>query len=632
MKKLLKTGCFLLSLVLLLCCLPAGLTTAQASGYNWAGAWGSPAIESGVTLGSDSVFEENGIHLRDYIPANSTIRTTVTPTLGGTKLRLKFSNLFGKESITINESTVAKTGETDDMVVADTITQVTFNGGQKEVTIAAGSEIYSDEINFNVTALEKISVSSYFKKSTPMYTVALYGGTSYLATSLGNRTHKDSMTAVASKLNFTSNSITYYTLPFLTRVDVYAQDAYCVVLLGDSTVTNDMYLLLAQKLHANGIHNVGFVMSGIIGNRLLYNGAGLLGKVYGQALLTRAKRDAFDVAGVRYIIVKIGANDVLHPMEKSMQGIAPYASPDEIIAGYKKLAAMNQYGGVNMYLCTRTPYKGYTRNFMGDDDLAWTQKGENMLLEINTWVKYISHEYYDGYINLDAMRDPNDSAKLRSQMTTDGIHFSRLGQIAAVDLIPEAAYGVNRELTDLSAILKTDPYSATAGTGSSSSSGSSSAGQSGSGNSALEGVGNAIGSAIGSVIGNGSSSGNDQNGDSAGSANSSQSQNAAAQTPATTNPVAGTVATTESTTLSNANQIMVNDAANNGVVTPAGVVQDDNASYSAASRQIAGFAILAAIAVAIIVIAVVLLIKMRPASSAPLTRGSRGRARQKRRV
>lgn len=625
MKKILKTGCFLLTLVMLVCCLPAGLTTAQASVYNWAGAWGSPAIESGVTLGSDSVFEENGIHLRDYIPANSTIRTTVTPTLSGTKLRLKFSNLFGKESITINESTVAKTGKTDDMVLTDTITQVTFNGGQTSVTISAGSEVYSDEISFNVTALEKISVSSYFKKSTPMYTVGLYGGTAYLATSLGNRTHKDSMTAVASKLNFTSNSITYNTLPFLTRVDVYAEDAYCVVLLGDSTLTNDMYLLLAQKLHANGIHNIGVVMSGIIGNRLLYNGAGLLGKVYGQALLTRANRDAFDVAGVRYIIVKIGENDVLHPMENSMKGIAPYASTSEIIAGYKKLADMNQFSGVNMYLCTRTPYKGYTRNFMGDDDLVWTQKGENMLLELNSWVKYLSHEYYSGYINLDAMRDPNDSAKLRSQMTTDGIHFSRLGQIAAVDLIPEEAYGVNRDLKNLSAILGTDPYTAT-----SSSSGGSSSNQSGSGNSALSGVEDAINGAIGGIIG-GSSSGGSQNGGSSSSGgSSSQPQTETPQTPQTDAPAAGT-ATTEATTLSNANQIMMNDPANSGSVTPAGAVQDD-ASASSASRQIAGFAILAAVAVAVISIAAVLLIKMRPASSAPLTRGSYGRARQKHRV
>ena len=75
----------------------------------------------------------------------------------------------------------------------------------------------------------------------------------------------------------------------------------------------------------------------------------------------------------------------------------------------------------------------------------------------------------------------------------------------------------------------------------------------------------------------------------------------------------------------------MDDPVNNGSATPVGAIQDDTSS-SAASRQIAGFAILAAVAVAVIAIAVVLLLKMRPASSAPLTRGSHGRARQKRRV
>ena len=298
MKRMSKFLCFILSVIMLAGCIPAGITASAAS-YNWTGSWGTPAIGCGVTVGDDSVLSENGIHLQDIIPANSTVRTIITPTLGGTKIRLKFSNVFGKESVTINETTIANTGDTDDLVVSSSITQVTFNGGQKSVTIAAGSEVYSDEITFKTTALQKVSVSTYFKKTTPMYTVGLYGGTSYLCSSLGNRTHKETMTTVATKLNFSASSITYYTIPFLTRLDVYAPNAYCVVLLGDSTLTNDSYLMLAEKVRANGITNIGFIMSGIIGNCILHDGTGLLGTVYGQALLTRAKRDAFNVAGVK---------------------------------------------------------------------------------------------------------------------------------------------------------------------------------------------------------------------------------------------------------------------------------------------------------------------------------------------
>lgn len=604
MNRITKTLSFFLTVILLICGVSVGMT-ASAAKYNWAGAWGSPAIESGVLLGNDSVFEQNGIHLRDHIPANSTVRTVIQPTMSGSKIRLKFSNAFGSQAVTINETTIAKTGATNDIVAADTITQVTFNGGHTSITMSAGSEVYSDEIEFPVNALEKISISTYFRSATPMYTVGLYGGVSYLASSLGNRTHNTNMTAIASRLEFTSNSITYYTIPFLSRMDVYAENAYCVVIVGDSTVTNDSYLLLAQKLNSAGIHNVGVVMSGIIGNRILYDGAGVLAKVYGQSLLKRANRDVFSVAGAKYVIVKIGDNDVLHPMENSMLGIAPYASASEIIEGYREFSRMASGKGLNLYICTRTPYKGYERNFLGDKDLTWTQKGEDMLREINSWVRNSYQGYYNGCIDLDAMRDPNDPASLRSQMTTDGIHFSRLGQIAFVDLIPEYAYGVNTDLTDIATVLNVNPYAAPTPAAPT------------------------------------TSANNNHNSEATTAAQNNQNT-ATTAAPSTTAPTAVTPSTAEPSTnnntptLDNANQILVNDNNNTGApggtVTPIGNVSDDTPSSSGGSKQMAGFAILAALAVAIIAVAVVLLMRLNPKRSLPFTRASYGRANQKKRV
>ena len=248
MKRFTKILSFIFALALILCYFPAEIIASAASS-NWVGAWGSPAIEGGIVLGDT-------FHIQDYIPAGSTIRTVITPTVSGTKIKLKFSNYYGEKAITINETTIAQTGETDDIIKPETVTQITFNGGQTSVTIAPGSEIYSDEINFPVTALKKLSVSSYFKKTTTMYTIGLYNGITYLASSLGNRTHKETMTAVATKFSFTSGTITYTPIPFLSRLDVYAQDAYSVVILGDSTVTNEIPLMLAEKLQKNNIKNV----------------------------------------------------------------------------------------------------------------------------------------------------------------------------------------------------------------------------------------------------------------------------------------------------------------------------------------------------------------------------------------
>ncbi len=600
MKRISKALCLIMTVIMLMSCASVGFV-ASAEDDDWVGSWGTPAIESGVVLG-DNI--DSGLHLQDSIPVDSTIRTTFTPTLGGSQLRLKFSNIFGKKAITINEATVAKTGASDDVIDITTLAQVTFNGGQKSVTIAAGSEIYSDPVDFTVKALEKISVSMHFKKMTTIYTEGLYGAKTYLASSLGNRTRKADLTGAASRLDFTSGTITYSTIPFLTRADVYNPGAYSVVFLGDSTVTNDMYLYLAKKLHENGIHNVGVVMSGIIGNALLRKGTGLIGKVYGVSLLDRAKRDAFDVAGVKHVIVKIGVNDVLHPMLKSSEGKLPMMTSSQIVTGYMKLSEQAPREEVKLHLCTRTPYKGYERAFMGSKDLDWSQAGEDVLLEINSWVRNtaVTNGYFDSYINLDKLRDPNDQAKFRDHMTTDGAHLSTYGQIAAVDLIPEAAYGVKRDLKDIADILKIDPYTPPPD---------------------YEPPTKAPEKPTQ----------NNNNGNNNNNTNNGGSPVVITPVEPTTTPAPGNViipnqnVIQQPTTLPNANQIQVDNPVNNTPQQQIGNVVDS----SAASKQIIGFAILAAVAVAIIAIAAVMLLKMRTPST-ELTRGGSARAKEKKRV
>ncbi len=623
MKRIVKATSFFLILLMLITTLSASLTASAASS-SWTGSWGTPAIDSGINLA--------GTQFKDVIPANSTLRTVVTPTLGGTKVRLKFSNLFGKKAVTINETTIAKTAASDDLVDPNTITQITFNRGQKAVTIAAGSEVYSDEIEFKTTALEKVSISTYYKSTTTMFTIGLYGATTYLCSTLGNKTHSADVSTVATKLDFTSNTITYNTIPFFTRLDVYAENSYCVVVFGDSTVTNEIPQMLSEKLGKNGITNVGFIMSGIIGNKLLSDGTGLLGTVYGQSGLERAKRDAFNVAGVKYVLVKIGINDVIHPMLKSNEGMAPVYA-DQVIDGYKQLAKQAKNTGIKLYLCTRTPYKGYTRNFMGSDDLEWTQAGEDILLEINKWVKSQAVNYgYAGFMSADKMRDTNDSAKLRDHMTTDGAHFSKTGQIAFTDLIPEEVYGVNRELKNYSTILNVDPYKAPPKQET-----TTTAGSSGGSN-----LGSTIGGLVGNLI-NGNSGGSNNN--EATTANNNNNNNSSStqkpadiqpitdssQTPQIIAPPAADSGTQQQTNqqeaaTSNANQILLDEPNNQNI----GAVTDDDGK--SAAKQMAGFAILATVAIAIIAVAAVMLVHTSPIRSAPLARGGFGRANRKKRV
>ena len=459
MNKIKKLTSFFLSLCMIFVLSAFFSVSSDASSGKWVAGWGTPAVKGGVSIGSSVLRRSGGIQLRDVIPANTTVRSLFTTTIGGTKIRLKFSNYYGTDSITINEATIAKTdSDNDRKIKSDTLTQVTFNGGNKSVTIAAGSEIYSDAIDFTTTNLDELSVSTYFKNSTNIYVCGLFGGETYLASSLGNRTHKENISPLASKMQLKASTITYETMPFLTRADIWASpDSYAFVMIGDSTITNNSYLLLEQKLNANGIYNISVIMSGIIGNRVLYNGVGLTGSFFGDALVSRYARDALNIPGVKYIMIKAGLNDVLHPSSKSMN--APYASVDDIINGYINLSNQSKAKGIYTSLAERPPYKGYTRSFIVSDDITWSQKGHDMLTEINRWIVNKSvPTYFNSYVDISKLVDPNDSKRIIPYLTTDGAHLSHNGQIAFVDLIPEKVYGVNRNLKDLASILNVNPY------------------------------------------------------------------------------------------------------------------------------------------------------------------------------
>lgn len=470
MKRFSKLICVITTVIMLAAMIPGTALISEASSGKWVGSWSTAPIKSGIQI-------ING-NYTDYLSARTTVRSTITPTLSGNSIRLKFSNIYGNDTVYINETTIAVTGKTDDEIDTSTLKQVTFNNGSKYANILPGNEIYSDEIEFSVEALKKISISTYYENSTNLMTSGLSGGVSYTALGFGNKTHKKNLSSLATKLDLTSGTITYHTIPFLINLDVKrTDDAYSVVIIGDSTVTNDTYLFLATKLIKNGITNVGVLNESIIGNRVLYDGASALGNLYGYSLLSRFEKDALNQAGCKYIIVKEGLNDILHPMTKSMKDIAPYASVDDIINGYKTIASEAKQVGKKIYIVTRTPYKGYTRDyFMSTDaDLEWSQTGEDMINQINNWIVKASSTYYDGYINADPMRDKSDPTKLMDQLTLDGAHLTTYGQIALADLLTPESYGQSgKKLAPLSSILNIDPYKASSsgsGTSSSSSSG-----------------------------------------------------------------------------------------------------------------------------------------------------------------
>lgn len=417
--------------VLGLCLLISGLwmapVQADASGGDgWVGAWSTSPVEFNLKKMLDMEWIKCDLGLR-----NLTFRTRIQPTISGEDVRITLSNEFGTGPLTIDTASVAKGYEKLPQAIKTwTRKNVTFNG-QSSVTIPAGETVTSDPVGMSVDALEYLTVSLFLKRTETMKTYGLIGGDTYIMS--GN--FAKAATTIGVPMKMEADFGEYSVIPALTGVEVYAPEASSAVVIGDSTLANDIPILLAEKLQNAGITNVGILQQAIKGNRLLDDGAGILGMAYGEAMVDRFERDALNQPGVERIFLKVGVNDVVHPNCASLKEEARAVTAEEMIAGYKQLIEQAHERGIEVYLFTRTAWKGYTRNVLGSDDVQWSPEIDQMRQDINAWIRS-SDNPADGYIDLDFMCMDETASELKSEYTTDGAHFTALGQQAVADAVP----------------------------------------------------------------------------------------------------------------------------------------------------------------------------------------------------
>lgn len=455
MKKISGIASFILALILLVLPVADGFSFTANAASEWVCAWATSIVDSSISIASLSV--------QDIIPSDGTIRIEFKVTAGGEKLRFKFSNEHGSAPITISEATVGRTlGSGEASVERNTFCAITF-GGNKSVSIPKGETLWSDPVDFKTEALEAISVSLYFKNTTYITSAGLSNARTFLGlgTLVGNAPSYcyNPKITLPREINIVADTITYHTTPFLCQVDtlVPAGTKDVAVFIGDSTLVNDTYYYFAEKLVKGGIDNISVVNQAVIGNKLLSDGTGLVGKLYGKALIDRFERDALNISGVKYIFVKIGLNDILHQFSKSMGSVVPHYSTDDIIDGYKDLIKRAHAKGIKIYFFTKSPWKGYERAFLGQtSDVVWNKEMQDMCDELTRWIK--KNIYSDGYIDCSPLANPADPYALCPSFTPDGAHLTPIASIALADLIPVSLVGVDKELKTSAKLHKVDPY------------------------------------------------------------------------------------------------------------------------------------------------------------------------------
>lgn len=324
-------------------------------------------------------------HRPETYAKNITLRYLATCAFGGNKVRLHFSNFCGTESVTLSKVTVAPAisdRETD----LSGLTKVTFSG-KESVTIGAGEEIFSDEINFITEPKKEIAVSIYLKDYTLMRSgVVVIGPLSKGFFSVGDTTEKGLL-----PIDFTRTLSTYY---FLTGIDVFTEDKNrCVICYGDSITSQSWPDYLALKCMEDGNTPTAIIRRAASGTRVLREYKCITYESYGLKGEHRFEREISTVSGADTVIIQQGINDIIHPVGVEVNPFRPMSdlpTLDELEKGIKYYVSLAKEKKLKVLLGTLLPIYGWR---------TWAPFREEMKNEFNERIR--KNNYADGYIDFE---------------------------------------------------------------------------------------------------------------------------------------------------------------------------------------------------------------------------------------
>ena len=378
-------------------------------GTKWVGAW-----TNGLVTVDKSAF------------SNQTLRLITRVTLGGSRLRLRLSNLYGNQKLALGAVHVGLRDGASERIVTGSDRVVTF-GGASGVVIGPGVLAVSDPVDLDFAALADLAVSIHIPGEVPeSFPITGHGNchqTNYLSPP------GDFTGAVAMPVQAVTEN--WY---FLSAIEVMASaDTGGVLCFGDSLTEGNLSSLdshsrwpdqLARRLAARKGRAYAVMNQGIGGNRILHD-------MRGESGLRRFDRDCLAQPGVTHVIAFIGTNDLRNQRRVPTE----FVNAEQMIAGLKQLALRAQAKGLKIYGATLVPYENETY-FPG----AWTPEGEATRQAINAWIR--KGELFDAVIDFDAaVRDPaHPTSMLAAYDCGDHLHPSDNGYRHMGDAIDLALF------------------------------------------------------------------------------------------------------------------------------------------------------------------------------------------------
>jgi lysophospholipase L1-like esterase len=404
--------------LLLVAVIAGGSCTVFQGQQRWVGSWAS---------------SQQLVEPRNSIPATDlkdvTLRQIVHLTIGGSELRLHLSNRYGTTPLHIASAHIARASAPVLSRIMPASDQLLTFSGRGDVTIPAGADYLSDPVSYSVTPLSDVAITIHLDL-VPVDQTGHPGSraTSYLA-------HGGQAAAV--NLPDAAQIEHWY---FIEGIDVQALEAAtAVVILGDSitdghgatTNGNDRWPdILARRLQAAPQSRmVGVLNHGIGGNRLLLDGLG-------PNALARFNADVIAQAGVRYLVVLEGINDIGMLGRSAEATVAQHRDlVNDIVAAYDQIVARAHTHGIKVAGGTILPFAGSDFYHPGPQSEADRQA-------VNKWIRESGH--FDTVIDFDEIvRDPTNPDRLLPKFDSgDHLHPSPAGYAAMAEAVPVAFFTI----------------------------------------------------------------------------------------------------------------------------------------------------------------------------------------------
>jgi lysophospholipase L1-like esterase len=346
--------------------------------------------------------------------ADATLRQVVHVSLGGTRLRVRFSNAFGAKPLTVLSAQVAAPSGRA-AIRAESRKPLAF-GGRASVTIPQGAPMVSDAVDFDLAPHGDLAVTIRVKDPTDAVTG--HPGarcTSYLQA--GDAVAEPDLSRAAHTAHW------YYLCG--VDVDVTDGEAATVAVLGDSFTDGRGSPIdgngrwtdhLARRMHHGAwAGRIGVLNHGLGGNRLLNDGLG-------PSALARLDRDVLAQPGVRWLIVQEGINDLGNRS----------ATARDVIGAYEQIIRRAHARGIKVFGATILPCAG---SFYFNPELEAARQ------EVNAWVRGSGH--FDAFIDFDAAtRDPRQPSRLSAAVDGgDHLHPGPEGYKIMADVVDLELFG-----------------------------------------------------------------------------------------------------------------------------------------------------------------------------------------------